>query len=564
MTDIWASVLPDSIIAVMALVLAVMFWKRGTKQFKWHFVVLSLLVASLAISYMCELFCSQLSEKLFCNDIEYVSITGIPILYLLIVVKYAGREDLLTRKNIMLITIIPLIDLIMVWTNGFHHLFYGDLSLDLITSQPYSALKGPFYYLHIAYSFGLEIAAIGVAAMAFIRSPKVQRAQVGLILLSAMVPTTIIVLSLGHIISTPIVDAILLGFLFSGVFLYLAVYRCGLFYATPLVLNSIADIMQDGAVMVNNEGQITYLNSAAKKFIPKEKGYPLGRQFHEVLPEVQAVISNEAEGSGIVEMMGPLERLIRNEVRCSPVFVERKNLGQLLVLRDITSQRHTEEALASSNSKLNVLYGVTRHDILNRINVIRGYGELLKDKTEGCSQSGEFLKKMLDSTVAIEHIINFTKDYEKVGGASPEWQNVGYVYHKAKVLCAEQGVEYIIDTGALEIYADPMLERLFYILLDNTYRHGSRLTRVQLTAARSGDDYHIIYEDDGVGVPSEDKGRIFQKGFGSGSGLGLYLGRQILSITGIAISENGVPLKGARFEICVPKGKWRTSGSDDR
>jgi hypothetical protein len=193
MTDIWASVLPDSIIAIMALVLAVMFWKRGTKQFKWHFVVLSLLVTSLAISYMCELFCSQLSEKLFCNDIEYVSITGIPILYLLIVVKYAGREDLLTRRNIILITIIPLIDLIMVWTNGFHHLFYGDLSLDLITSQPYSALKGPFYYLHIAYSFGLEIAAIGVAAMAFIRSPKVQRAQVGLILLSATVPTAIIV-----------------------------------------------------------------------------------------------------------------------------------------------------------------------------------------------------------------------------------------------------------------------------------------------------------------------------------------------------------------------------------
>jgi signal transduction histidine kinase len=147
---------------------------------------------------------------------------------------------------------------------------------------------------------------------------------------------------------------------------------------------------------------------------------------------------------------------------------------------------------------------------------------------------------------------------------SPEWQNVGRVYQKAKVLCAEQGVQYIVDTGTLEIYADPMLERLFYILLDNTNRHGSKVTTVELTASKSPEGYSIIYEDDGVGVRSEDKGRIFLKGFGKGSGLGLYLGMQILSITGIGIRENGEHLKGARFEISVPDGKWRRTGFERR
>jgi signal transduction histidine kinase len=339
--------------------------------------------------------------------------------------------------------------------------------------------------------------------------------------------------------------------------LYLAVYRYGLFYATPLLLKSIAEIMQDGAIMLNQEGRVTYLNSAAEKLILRSKGYPLGKSIMEIIPSIHAAIGGEGESSKIVQMTGQEDQPLRLEVRFSPILVDRKEIGQLLIIRDITIQSRTEEALASSNSKLNVLYGVTRHDILNRITVIRGYGQLLTEENEDRFQASEYLKRIMDSTAAIEHIIHFTRDYEKVGVVSPEWQNVSRVYHKARVLCAELGVKYIVDTGSLEIYADLMLERLFYILLDNSNRHGSRVTTVKLTARGSVNGYSIFYEDDGIGVRTEDKGRIFLKGFGNDSGLGLYLGRQILDITGIKIEEIGEPSKGARFQISVPENKWR-------
>jgi signal transduction histidine kinase len=67
-------------------------------------------------------------------------------------------------------------------------------------------------------------------------------------------------------------------------------------------------------------------------------------------------------------------------------------------------------------------------------------------------------------------------------------------------------------------------------------------------------------EDDGVGITGKDKKRLFTKGFGKHTGLGLFLSREILAITGITISENSIPGKGARFEMSVPKGMWRMAG----
>ena len=72
----------------------------------------------------------------------------------------------------------------------------------------------------------------------------------------------------------------------------------------------------------------------------------------------------------------------------------------------------------------------------------------------------------------------------------------------------------------------------------------------------------IEYRDDGVGVPEDDKQAIFQHGFGTHTGLGLFLSREILSITGISISETGEPGNGACFEIRVPNGRYRVQAHE--
>jgi signal transduction histidine kinase len=112
----------------------------------------------------------------------------------------------------------------------------------------------------------------------------------------------------------------------------------------------------------------------------------------------------------------------------------------------------------------------------------------------------------------------------------------------------------------ISVFADPMMEKVLFNLLDNSVRHGGRVTGISVTSRESGGDLILIWEDNGIGIPDEHKERIFERKFGKNTGLGMFLIREILSLTGITIRETGVPGKGARFEILVPKGAFKTGG----
>jgi len=107
-----------------------------------------------------------------------------------------------------------------------------------------------------------------------------------------------------------------------------------------------------------------------------------------------------------------------------------------------------------------------------------------------------------------------------------------------------------------------MIEKVFSNLLDNTLRHGTGATRVHLSCEESGDVLRLIWEDDGCGIPADQKERIFERGVGGNTGFGLFLAREILAITGMTITETGEPGKGARFEMAVPDGSWRRDRPD--
>jgi len=123
------------------------------------------------------------------------------------------------------------------------------------------------------------------------------------------------------------------------------------------------------------------------------------------------------------------------------------------------------------------------------------------------------------------------------------------------------GVVLRSEVQGISVYSDPMLEKVFSNLLDNSVRHGEGVTEIRVSSAVSGEDLVVVWEDDGIGIAEEEKEKIFERGYGKNTGLGMFLAREVLTLTGITIRETGLPGRGARFEIRVPAGKWhRTAG----
>ena len=140
----------------------------------------------------------------------------------------------------------------------------------------------------------------------------------------------------------------------------------------------------------------------------------------------------------------------------------------------------------------------------------------------------------------------------------PVWQNVEACIEKSRAILPVRDIRVIAEVNNLEVFADLLFEKVFYNLLDNALRYGGfRMTTIRITSQEKGQDLVISVEDDGAGISAEDRKRLFERGFGHHTGLGLFLSREILAITGITISETSEPGKGAKFQILVPKGAYR-------
>ena len=147
-----------------------------------------------------------------------------------------------------------------------------------------------------------------------------------------------------------------------------------------------------------------------------------------------------------------------------------------------------------------------------------------------------------------------------MGASQPRWQNVLDVMLFAISHLELGSIVRDFRVDGLEIYADSLLERVFVTLIENTIMHAKGATVIRAGYTIIGDDAVIFIEDNGQGIAQDTKEEIFKRGLGSGGSASLFLSREILSITGITIRENGVFGKGARFEIRVPKGSYRISG----
>jgi len=221
--------------------------------------------------------------------------------------------------------------------------------------------------------------------------------------------------------------------------------------------------------------------------------------------------------------------------------------------------RISEESLRITVKKLNLLASITRHDIRNNLLGLKIYLDLSRTTTGDAEKMKEYLAKEEQMAFAIERQLDFTRAYESLGASHPDFQDLAACIGGAQGGLDLAGTRVTLaGIPRVEIFADPLLQKVFYNLFDNALRHGGRgMNAITIAVAEEEARLRITFEDNGMGIPGNVKGRIFERGYGTNTGFGLFLIREILDITRITITETGTPGAGARFEIVVPAGAYR-------
>jgi PAS domain S-box-containing protein len=493
------------------------------------------------------------------------AIVTIPVAYLLFALWYTEHDIRPSRLFLALLFVIPVLSVTLLLTNNIHHLFYtGFVPLDGPRgSLLWTVSRGPLFWITSSYSFVLILTAFLLFVLRYRTVGTLFRTQIYLVLAAGVVPflaTLIFLFDLGPVAGFDWTPAtfVISGFAFVGATVYFE-----LFSLQPLAYSLLIRTMKDGVVATNTEGRITLINPAASSLLGVTEDEGTGRSLADFAPGLapflnSATPASDPEGSEIILPLSGSPRTY--DVQRVPIPSGRDHDGgTIITLRDITDRKSAETGFKKANRKLNLLSGIVRHDVKNKLTSLFIYLDLASERGCGDVQREE-LARVRNSAEGILTLVDFTQEYQDLGVSAPSWQNVGETLKDAAGSLDCSGVRIVDGTGGLEVLADNLFERVIYNLLDNALRYARGMKTFTVRFTLNDGVLTLYAEDDGPGVPDNEKERIFERGFGKNTGLGLFLVREILGITGITIRERGEPGNGARFEITVPPGAFRFSG----
>ena len=293
--------------------------------------------------------------------------------------------------------------------------------------------------------------------------------------------------------------------------------------------------------------------------------YFLSRQLTRSVRSLVHDIDTIADGD-LNHPIGETDSAETEEIRASTKVLVARLKEEMATIQDksktlnleLEERKAVEEALETANRKLNLLTGLTRHDLLNQLTALQVYHDLLQDHCNDDDTAKEYLKNVGGILENIGDQIDFTREYEEMGVRRPDWQDISALVQEIGSEKSLKTIAVKTETTGLLIRADPLIRKVIYNIFENARRHGGRVTEIVLRfyVAEDGQGVLVI-EDNGDGIPASMKDRIFEKGFGKNTGFGLYLSRELLSIVGISIRETGEEGVGACFEMVLPPGSWR-------
>jgi PAS domain S-box-containing protein len=554
----------------ITLYFAIAGWRHRNIPISLPFTLLMTCLTIWIYGYILETLSPDLETSLFFNNIEVPCMLAVPVAFLLLVLYFIRSERYVTMRTLPLFFAAPAILFLLEITNPLHHLYYPEFTPVIYDGAViWLHGHGPFFWLTVAFTYLVLILALVLIISHLSSTARNNRRPILMMLLAAEIPFACNILSTFRISPLPALDFTPIAFMISGIILVFGLFSY-MFTSVPVAYTQVLATMQDAVIVTTGLSRVIDLNPAAEQITGVMLRDAIGQEIGKILP----VLTDDRWGTSLPGEGRRTECLIAETGREPRYFdviamplgeAGTGSEGSLFVLRDITGRKQAELALAEANRKINLLSSITRHDILNQLMGLKAYLQLSREAADENDPlaAADYLTIEMAIADTIARQIEFTKVYEDMGMNAPAWQDVDTCIRYAMAELPLREIRLESDLGGLEIFSDPLLEKVFYNLIDNSLRYGGDSLSVITARSTPAPDgsLTLVIADNGTGIAVEEKQLIFERGFGKNTGLGLFLSREILTITGISITENGDPGRGARFEVRVPVGAWRYTGT---
>lgn len=342
-------IIPSLISALVAFSVAFAAWRRRAVPGAISLSLLMLSAGFWALAYCLELSASSLQAQILWSKIEYLGIVNIPVLYLVFALEYAKQENYLKRRKTLLLWVIPVLTLILTWTNELHALIWSNfhqviLNNDLILRVDH----GIFFWIYAAYSYVLLL----LGAIVLIRhagaAKGANRSQAAVMVLGTAVTWIGNIIYLTGISPIPDIDTTSLTITLSGLIFAWGLFRLGLLDIIPIAGETVLESLDDGALVIDQNNRIVYLNKAFEYYTGIWSTDAIGKPAAEILADLPGLFSiypdTENINTDIALDRGDGRKLFLN-LRISHVVDGKNVVGRVFILHDITEIKQAEQRL---------------------------------------------------------------------------------------------------------------------------------------------------------------------------------------------------------------------------
>ncbi len=549
----------------LAAAIALVAWQRRATPGGTSFALLAMALAQWSFLSALEKAVPGLTAKVVCAKIEYLGITSVPTLWLMFALGYSQQEDWLTRRNVLLLWIVPSITVALAATNESHELLWS--SITPASDQDGALLvfeHGPWFWIFAAYNYALILLSTLALARALLRFPHVYRRQAIVLLIALAFPWVSNAIYLAG--WSPIRGLDLTPFAFTLTIVVCAwgMFQFQLFDLVPVARDAVIESMGDGVVVLDAQDRIADINPAAQRMVGMTRVLPVGQYIGTVLrawPDVVTHMGMAAESQTEIRLDGDAELYL--DVRIAALRDQQGQVtGRLILLRDITERKLLDEL------RDDLTHGLV-HDLRNPLAGISGSLEILVEDGRSSTQR-EMLQIARANAQRMLGLVDSILDVSRLeSGQLPlERQPVHLVALVAETLQLQQPLarekqlhlENAVADDLPAVLVDPRLTvRVLHNLIDNAIKFTPLGGTIRISAQQTGapPQLAVSVSDTGPGIPSVLRERVFQKyvagrGTGHGSGLGLAFCRLTVEAHGGRIWVDGDGAVGTTVTFTLP------------